>query len=112
MATHYVYDDPDKAQLAQGDILQRTDALVSLLGEYHPHYAEHPDYKFFAVLTQSCDLVRRDGRPPKSPYITIAAARTLEETLLREGAKQLAAAGKSHRLTGAQQPADARAAAD
>jgi hypothetical protein len=87
MPTHYVYDDPDKTQLAQGDVLQRTDALVALLGQYHPHYAEHPDYKFFAILTQSCDLVRRDGKPPKSPYITIAAARTLEETLLREAAK-------------------------
>jgi hypothetical protein len=87
MPTHYVYDDPDKTQLAQGDVLQRTDELVALLGQYHPHYAEHPDYKFFAVLTQSCDLVRRDGKPPKCPYITIAAARTLEETLLREAAK-------------------------
>jgi len=87
MVTHYVYDDPDKVQLGQGDVLQRTDALVALLAQYHPHYAEHPDYKFFAVMTQSCDLVRRDDKLPKSPYITIAAARTLEETLLREAAK-------------------------
>lgn len=87
MPTHYVYDDPDKAQLAQGDVLQRTDALVELLNQYHPHYAEHPDYKYFVVLTQSCDLVRRGDKPPKCPYITIAAARTIEETLLREAAK-------------------------
>jgi hypothetical protein len=87
MATHYVYDDPDKRQLAQGDVLQRTPALVDLLNRYHPHYAKHSDYKFFAVLTQSCDLVRRGSKPPKAPYIAIAAARTLEETLIREAAK-------------------------
>ncbi len=87
MATHYVYDDPDKRELAQGDILQRTPALVALLNQYHPHYAQHPDYKFFAVLTQSCDLVRRDGKSPRTAYIAIAAARTLEETLVREAAK-------------------------
>lgn len=88
MATHYVYIDPDKSQLAQGDILQRTDSLVKLLNHYHPHYAEHPDYQFFAILTQSCDLVRRAGKTAKSPYITIAAARTIEDTLLREAAKR------------------------
>ena len=87
MATHYVYDDPDPTQLAQGDVLRRSEALVDLLDQYHPHYAAHPDYQFFAVLTQSCDLVRRGGKPPKCKYVTIAAARTLEETLLREAAK-------------------------
>ena len=87
MATHYVYDDPNMTQLAQGDVLQRTPALVELLNRYHPHYAQHPDYKFFAVLTQSCDLVRRGAKPPKAPYIAIAPARTLEETLVREAAK-------------------------
>jgi hypothetical protein len=87
MATHYVYDDPDKTQLAQGDVLERTPALVALLNQYHPHYANHPDYRFFAVLTQSCDLVRREDKPPKTPYIAIAAARTLEETLIREAAR-------------------------
>lgn len=87
MATHYVYDEPDKTQLAQGDVLERTNALIGLLNQFHPHYAEHPDYKYFAVLTQSCDLVRRRAKPPKSPYITVAAARTLDQTLLREAAK-------------------------
>lgn len=87
MATHYVYDDPDKTQLAQGDVLRPTPALVEVLNQYHPHYAEHPDYRFFAILTQSCDLVRRDGKLPKAAYVSIAAARTLEETLEREAAK-------------------------
>lgn len=87
MATHYVYDDPDKTQLAQGDVLMRTPALTAVLNQYHPHYAQHRDYNFFTIVTQSCDLVRRNGKPPKTPYIAIAAARTLEETLIREAAK-------------------------
>jgi len=87
MATHFVYDDVDTTQIRQGDVLKRTDALEDLLKSFHPHYAENAEYKFFSVLTQSCDLVRRGGKPPKAPYITIAAARTLEDTLLREAAK-------------------------
>lgn len=87
MATHYAYEDPDKTQLRQGDVLKRTPELIKLLREYHPHYAANPDYQFFAVVTQSCDLVKRGKKPPKAPYIAIAAARTLEETLLREAAK-------------------------
>lgn len=87
MATHYTFEDPDTTQLRQGDVLQRTPELTELLDQYHPHYAQHPDYQFFAVITQSCDLVKRGKKPPKAPYIAIAAARTLEETLLREAAK-------------------------
>ena len=87
MATHYVYNSPDKSQLRQGDVLQLTPKLAELLQEFHPHYAKHPEYQLFAITTQSCDLVKREGKPPKTPYIAIAAARTLEETLLREASK-------------------------
>ena len=77
----------DKKTLCQGDVLKKTDDLVAHLKKYHPYYADHPDYKYFMVLTQSCDLVRRKGKPCDSQYITLAAARPVEEALRREAAK-------------------------
>ena len=88
MPAHYAYREPDKKTLCQGDILRRTDALVRHLRQYHPYYADHPDYKYFMVLTQTCDLVRRKGKPCTSQYITLAAARPVEIALLREAAKR------------------------
>ncbi|MBT3046183.1 MAG: hypothetical protein KUF80_00290 [Candidatus Thiodiazotropha sp. (ex Codakia orbicularis)] len=74
---HFTYHPPNNSKLKQGDILERTAALVSLLEQYHPHYAK-PDYKYFQVLTQSCDLVLgRRGKSCKARYITIAAVRDI-----------------------------------
>ncbi len=87
MATHFTYsEDPDIEQLRQGDILKRDQKLVCLLRKHHRHYAERDDYKYFLVLTQSCDLVRRD---PKKlyPYVTIAAVRPLAVAIRREAKK-------------------------
>jgi hypothetical protein len=89
MPAHYVYREPNKATLNQGDVLQKTPALVAHLDQYHKYYANHVDYKYFMVLTQTCDLVRRDG-VCGSPYITIAAVRPVEEVLRREAAKSQA----------------------
>jgi hypothetical protein len=88
MPAHYAYRNPDKTTLCQGDILRKTDELVAHLREYHPHFADHADYKYFMVLTQTCDLVRRNGDPCNSQYITIAAVRPVEVALLREAAKR------------------------
>ncbi len=87
MVDHYIYVDPDENCLCQGDILKRTPALIELLGKVHPHYADHLSYRYFVVITQTCDLVCRDGYPPSSPYITIAAARPVEEAIQREAKK-------------------------
>ena len=87
MPVHYVYKEPVKTRLCQGDVLRKTDALLSHLADYHPYYASHADYKYFLVLTQSCDLVRRTGGQPTSPYITLAAVRPVEEAVRREAAK-------------------------
>ena len=86
MATHYVYDDP-KPELSQGDVLQKSSGLLSVIKTYFPYYAEHDDYKYFMVLTQTCDLVRRDGGPCASPYITLAAVKPLQHALLLEAEK-------------------------
>lgn len=61
--------------MQQGDILQKTAQLKDALNAAHAYYAEAPDYTHFMVLTQSCDLVVRQRRKPKSRYITLAAVR-------------------------------------
>lgn len=87
MPAHFTYQAPVRTRLCQGDILQRTDALVAHLQQFHPYYGNHSDYKYFLVLTQSCDLVCRGDKPPDAPYITLAAVRPVEEVLRREAAK-------------------------
>ncbi|NEW95461.1 hypothetical protein [Rhodopseudomonas sp. BR0G17] len=65
----------DRQSLLQGDLLVRNERLRAALGDAHQYYADSSDYSHFLVLTQSCDLVRRSGRQPKSRYITLAAVR-------------------------------------
>jgi len=88
MPSHYVYQEPDKGTLCQGDILAKTEDIVKHLTSYHPYYGDHEDYKYFMVVTQSCDLVRRNGKPCTSPYITLAAVRPVQVVLIREAAKR------------------------
>jgi hypothetical protein len=59
--------------LAQGDIIRKTDAVSGVLKQAHAYYADNEEYFAFIVLTQSCDLVRRSKGAFKAPYITIAA---------------------------------------
>jgi hypothetical protein len=70
--------------LQQGDLLKRTDDLNAVVTKYHPYYAEKKDYTHFLVLTQSCDLVRRDGDECGCAYINLAVVRPLEFVLNRE----------------------------
>lgn len=82
---HFTYSDisEDNKHLKQGDIFKRTEALDAIISDVHKHYLKS-DYLYFIVLTQSCDLVRRKKDKCKSPYITIAAIRSLELLLSRE----------------------------
>jgi len=78
---HFTYkEDMDKESLCQGDILIITEEIKKILGEVHPYFLNE-QYKYFMVLTQSCDLVRRDGKKCKTPYITLAAIRRYDEFL-------------------------------
>jgi hypothetical protein len=86
MAIHYLYEDP-KSELCQGDLLWKSEGLIALIREYFPYYADHDDYKYFMIITQTCDLVRRDGVHCASPYITLAAVKPLRSALLMEAAK-------------------------
>jgi hypothetical protein len=82
MGLHFTYRDPDRSSLKQGDILKKTPELLALISEVHPHYA-NDDYLYFQVLTQSCDLVRRNGEKCKTRYITLAAVRSLDLVISR-----------------------------
>jgi len=57
---------------------------MEAISEAHAYYASASDYSHFLVLTQSCDLVRRDSSRPKSRYITICAVRPLTVAVDRE----------------------------
>ncbi len=80
---HFTYDEIDNSSLHQGDIIKRSRSVEDILKNIHPHYFNNKDYKYFMVITQSCDLVRRNGMC-SSRYITIAAIRPLQEAVRRE----------------------------
>jgi hypothetical protein len=69
--------------LQQGDLLRITEDIRNVLLQCHPYYANKPDYAFLMVLTQSCNLSRRDGEC-KARYITLAAVRPIKTLIERE----------------------------
>jgi hypothetical protein len=82
---HITYDpDLSRTDLMQGDVLRRTSALDELLKTVHPHFYQHPKNRYFLVLTQSCDLVIRQGGQCKAPYISLAPVRSLDLVLDRQ----------------------------
>ena len=76
-------ESPPTDALEQGDVLQKTPAIQELLTKYHPYYAQHDENKFFVVLTQSCDLVRRSAHCG-ARYIALAPIRPLKTIVRRE----------------------------
>lgn len=84
MNCHFTYvDNYKRDDLRQGDLLRITDDLSSVLKKYHPHYLKS-DYIYFLVLSQSCDLVRREGRPCNANYISLAAVRPFDVVIQRK----------------------------
>lgn len=78
---HWTYAArPEQSDLEQGDFLFPDDGLRSLLDEEHPRFNSEKIIGF-VVSTQSCDLVRRNGKPPKAGHINILAVRSLKESL-------------------------------
>jgi hypothetical protein len=83
---HFTYEpieSTDGTTLNQGDVLRRTEDMDELLRSIHPHYYGQSEYRFLIVLTQSCDLERRESRC-KARYLTLAAVRPLTTVLERE----------------------------
>lgn len=88
-----IYQEPPPLdRLEQGDLLDKTPELTELLATYHPYYAQHKDNRFFVVLTQSCDLVLRNGNCG-ARYISLAPVRPLRTVLKREFDDKLDNAG-------------------
>jgi len=81
---HFTYCVSAAGDLRQGDILTKSQALSEVLKEIHPHYHRKDDYTHFLILTQTCDLVRRNGRPCKAKYVSVAAIRPVQLALERE----------------------------
>lgn len=79
----FTYAPIEKADgdLCQGDVIQPADEVRTVMKEVHPHFTDDK-YVAFLVLTQTCDLVRRGGKPCKSRYINLAVVRPLRDVLL------------------------------
>jgi len=80
---HFTYSDkPDKSQLKQGDVIDMTDGIRALLDQYYPYWVGNEDYTHLMVMSQTCDLLRRDGRCCRTPYISVAAVKPVEKVLM------------------------------
>lgn len=77
---HWTYRIPKPEEdLAQGDIIARTDSVLRILEGVHDYF-RNEKYLCFIVLTQSCDLVVRDG-VCKARQIALGVVRALDEVL-------------------------------
>lgn len=81
---HFIFNEKSNTDLHQGDLLTRTPDLIAVLEQFHPYYRQKSDYSHFLVLTQTCDLVRRNGKNCDTQYITLCAVRPLNIVLQRE----------------------------
>lgn len=81
MPLHWTYCQADTdSDLQQGDIVGRSDELLSVLSDVHAYFCDDR-YTSFLVLTQTCDLVRRGGKECKARYLTLAVIRELDQAL-------------------------------
>lgn len=81
--SHFTYNEQiDGTMLLQGDILENTDSMQSVLKEIHSYFTMDR-YSHFIILNQSCELQRRDGKGCNSKYIVLAAIRSLDTLLQR-----------------------------
>jgi hypothetical protein len=79
--SHLTYDSFDpQSDLCQGDILEPTETLQGIFKDVHPHFLDKK-YNAFLVLTQTCDLVKRDGKECRSRYVNLAVVRPIEDVL-------------------------------
>jgi hypothetical protein len=82
MTVHWTYQSvaEHEGDLAQGDILSPTEELRALFRQSHPYFC-NAQYLAFIVTTQTCDLVRRNGRTCKAHYVNLAAIHNLRAVL-------------------------------
>lgn len=78
---HWSYIEPEGSNLAQGDILLPTNDIRNILQYVHKWFVD-PKYLGFMVLSQTCDMVRRNGGLCKTPYVNIGVIRPLRQVWL------------------------------
>ncbi len=83
MGVHWTYCELEPgSDLCQGDILRPDDiGLRAVLKDVHPHFCDEK-YRAFLVATQSCDLVRRDGKC-SARYVNVVVVRALSDLLFQ-----------------------------
>jgi hypothetical protein len=83
----FLYKEPlDDKQLYQGDILKGSEELKRLFLEFYPGFPGI-ECGYFMILTQSCDLVVRDGKDCSAPYLNLAAVCDFDDVLEQEMSK-------------------------
>jgi hypothetical protein len=87
---HSTYERSASSDLCQGDLIRRTPEVEDVLKEIHQYYKDNTQYHHFVVLTQTCDLVRRDRGNCSARYITVAAVRPIADVIERFVDKQCA----------------------
>jgi len=80
MPVHWTYQTFDpQSDLEQGDIIAPSDEVRALLSGYGSFGDD--GHIAFILATQSCDLVRRGGSPPKASHLAVAGIKPLAPAL-------------------------------
>ncbi len=81
---HWTYEKPEEiSELQQGDILEPSEALLNLFNEVHPYFTQ-PKYRGFLILTQTCDLLRRERAGQKScsaTHVCLSVIRSVQDII-------------------------------
>lgn len=78
---HWTYEPfKEDSDLCQGDILEPSDALKAIFQDVHSHFTNEK-YRGFLVLSQTCDLVRREGEPCGATHISLSVIRSLQDII-------------------------------
>jgi hypothetical protein len=80
---HFTYSSElDAFNLSQGDLIKRSAEVDEVVKGIHPYFYQQEENKYFIIVTQSCDLYRRNGAC-SARYITVAAVKSLKVTVGR-----------------------------
>lgn len=84
---HFTYSiEIDTNNLHQGDLIKRTERIDAIIKEFLPHFYDDLNV-CFSLVTQSCDLVRREKEDCKAKKLTFAVVRALDHTIEAEAEK-------------------------
>lgn len=93
MPSHWTYAEVfEQSDLKQGDLIEHTPELAKAISDLHTSVTTS-DVTGYVILTQSCDLVRRDNGLCDAEFISLAVVKGLKEELPRILARQFAEDG-------------------